>query len=473
MGVAVKKRKIDFTEGPIFFKTLKFVLPLMLSGLLQQLYNMADNIVVGQFSGDDLALAAVGCTASLNAIIVNMIISIGIGSGVVIAQAFGAKDYDYLGRAVHTAVTFAAIAGVCFGTIGFALARPALVLLGTDPVILEKAMLYFRIICLGIPAVCVYNYSAAILRAVGDSRTPFIALSTSGLANVLLNLFFVIVCDMSVAGVALATVIAQYGSAAVVVATLISRHEECYALSVKKLRIHKDILIRVLKFGIPSGIQSIIIGSSNALIQSGINTFPPAAVSAKTIAANFDGIVYAMINSFNHAIISIVAQNHGANQPKRINRAIFITLLQVTVIGVIISQTVIAFAEPLSKLYVSADNAERDAILAYSVELMSATLKFYFLLGIVEVFSGTLRGLGNSLTPMIIYVTGLCGTRLVWVNYVFPLEAFNSPRGLYLVYPVSWVLSMTMMGIALFIYIKHLKRVKEKRSKLLNLQEST
>ena len=458
MNATLKKRKIDFTEGPIFFKMLMFALPLMMTSLLQQLYNTADNIVVGRFSGDDLALAAVGCTSAMTSMMVNFVIGIGVGSGVVIAQAFGAKDYKYLSRAVHTAVTFSVIGGAVFGALGFIVARPALILLGTDPLILEKAVLYFRIICLGVPGLCVYNYAASILRAVGDSRTPFFALSLSGVLNVLLNLFFVIVCKMSVAGVALATIISQYASAVAVMWALISRRDECYAVSLKKLSIDRGILVRVLKFGIPAGFQSLIIGFSNALLQAAINTFPPAAVSAKTISMNFENIAYTMINSFHHTTISVVAQNYGAGQPKRIRRAFLFSLLQAAVFGIIITQIILLFAEPLASLYIDAGNEQREAILSYSIEFMTITLQYYFICGLMESFSGTLRGYGNSFVPMICSILGMCGTRILWVEFVFPLELFNNATGLYAVYPVSWTVTMILNATALGIYLLYKRR---------------
>ena len=250
------KKKYSFTEGPIFWKIAAFALPIMLTGILQILYNMADNIVVGQFSGDPDALGAVGSTTSLNNLIINFIMGIAGGTGVVVAQAYGAKRDTELSRAVHTSLIFSIFAGIAFGALGILISRPVLTLIGTQPDLIDKAVLYMRIICLGIPALSVYNFGAAILRSIGDSKTPLMLLSSSGILNVILNLFFVIICGMAVEGVAIATIISQYVSATAVLVVLINRRALSYGFSFSKLCFDGGIMKKILRFGIPAGISS-------------------------------------------------------------------------------------------------------------------------------------------------------------------------------------------------------------------------
>ena len=283
--MAKTNSKRDLTNGPLFVPMIQFVIPIILTGMLQIVYNMADNIVVGQYSGDNLALAAVGSTSSLSNLIVNLLMGIAGGAGVVIAQSYGAKAFDRLSKAVHTSMTFSIIGGVAFCLIGLLISAPALSIMGTKDELMSRAVLYMQIICLGIPATAVYNFGAAVLRSVGDSKTPLIILSSTGVINVLLNLFFVIVCKISISGVALATIIAQYVSAITVVYILIKRTGESYALNIKQLHIDKDTLKEILRLGLPAGFQGTLFSISNIILTSGINQLPTADISGKTIAS--------------------------------------------------------------------------------------------------------------------------------------------------------------------------------------------
>ncbi len=452
------KAKRDLTQGPLFGPIFFFVVPIILTGMLQIMYNMADNIVVGRFSGDDLALAAVGSTSSLSNLIVNLLMGIAGGSGVVVAQSYGAKEMEKLSRAVHTSMVFAFFGGIAFCILGLIISGPALTLMGTKSELMSRALLYMRIICLGIPAMSVYNFGAATLRSVGDSRTPLLILSLSGLTNVLLNLFFVIVCHMAVEGVAIATIVSQYLSAIAVVIILLKRTDAPYALDVKKLRIDKAILGRILQLGLPAGFQGTLFSISNIILTAGMNTLPTTDISGKTIAINIEGIVHTSMNSYLHASMTFTGQNYGAKKPERIKKAIFYTVLQVLIVGIVGGQILNLFGEPLASLYIDANDPNRDAVLAAALELMQFMLSVYFLCGIMDTLSGALRGLGYSTIPMIVSVGAICVLRAIWVFFVFPTEQFHSLIGIYTIYPISWSLGVVSMIVALLILYPKVKK---------------
>ena len=452
------KAKRDLTEGPLFLPMISFVIPVRLTGMLQMLYNMADNIVVGQFSGDGLALAAVGSTTSLSNLIVNLLMGIAGGAGVVIAQSFGARELERLSRAVHTSVVFSLIGGIAFCIFGLLISKPALTLMDTKDELMSRALLYMRIICLGIPASAVYNFGAATLRSVGDSKTPLFILSCSGLINVLLNLFFVIVLKMSVSGVALATIISQYISAVTVIIILFKRQEQPYALEVSKLKIDSEILKRILTLGLPAGFQGTLFSISNIILTAGMNTLPTTDISGKTIAINIESIVHTSMNSYLHAAMTFTGQNYGAKKPERIKKSIVYALIQVTVIGIVGGQLINLIAEPLAGLYIDPADPNREAVMASALQLMSFMLSVYFLCGIMDTLSGALRGLGYSMIPMIISIGAICILRALWVFFVFPTDRFHSLIGIYTIYPISWslgVIAMLLTIILLFKKVRH------------------
>lgn len=456
-----KKTKLDLTNGPLFLPMLSFVLPIMLTGILQILYNMADNIVVGQFSGDPYALGAVGSTSSITNLVLNFIMGIASGAGVVVAQSFGAKDDRALSRAVHTAMTFSVIGGLIFGAIGILISEPALKAMGTLPELQDNAVLYMRIICAGIPASAVYNYAATILRSVGDSKTPLIILSSSGIVNVILNLVFVIGFRMSVAGVALATILSQLLSAIVVVYILYRRKDKNYGLTFSKLGIEKAMLLRILRFGVPAGIQGSLFSISNVIITTAANSFTPAVVNAKTIAGNIDGLLYTALNSYMHASMTFTGQNYGAKKVDRIRKSTIYGVVQVLSIGTAIALVMLAFSKELSMLYIdkSADPQLNEEVLYYSVKILALMLPTYALCGMMETLAGALRGLGYSVTPMIVNLVGSCGSRILWVFLFFPMDAFHTITGLYLIYPISWILT----SIAHFIVLMTVWRKLQKQ----------
>lgn len=461
----LKNKRFSFTEGPMFFKMLLFALPIMATGILQTLYSMADNIIVGQFSGDPNALGAVGSTSSLTNLTINLLIGISVGTSVVVSQAFGAKNENMVSRVVHTALITGLIGGVAFMGIGFLVSKPALVLMGTREELLDGALLYFRIICIGIPATAIYNFGAAILRSVGDSKTPLIILSSSGLINVGLNFLFVIFCNMSVEGVAIATIVSQYLSAIAVIAVLFTRRDECYGFSPSKLSFDTSLFIRIIRFGIPSGIQSSIFSFSNVLLTSGINSLGSSAIKAYTISSNIDAITYTACNAFHQASLTFTGQNFGAGKPDRIKKVAFFSLLQVLVMSILIAQIELLFSDQLINLYISNSDAAKAEITQITKDLMLLLLSTYFICGLMDVLSGIMKGMGYAIIPMLISVTFICGFRIMWRFLVFPLPQFNTPTGLMLCYVFSW--SLTAIAFIPFIIAKivKLKRKKKQESR--------
>lgn len=461
------KRYAGITEGPIFSRMLLYSLPIMLTGILQLLYNIADNIIVGQFSGNPLALAAVGSTSSLGNLIVNLLMGIAGGAGVLVAQCYGAGQLDRLSRTVHTSMIFSLIGGILFSIVGFTFTRPALELMGTKPEIMEWAVMYLHIICIGIPASAVYNFGAAIFRSVGDSKTPLYILSSSGIINVILNLFFVIGCGMSVDGVAISTIIAQYISAIAVVFLLFIRKNEPYALDISKMKMDFGLLGRVLRMGLPAGLQSTLFSISNIILTGGVNTLPTTDISAKTIAINIEGIVYSSMNSYLHTAMTFTGQNFGAKKPGRIKKSILISVLQVAIIGFVGGQIILLFGRELASLYISPDDPNKEAVIAATVELMKFMLSTYFLCGVMDALSGSLRGLGYSLTPMIMSIGCICVLRSIWVFFFFPMPQFNSLVGIYTIYPISWLSAALLMGITLIFATRKI----DKKFSIINEQE--
>ena len=438
------KGKASLTEGPIFTRLLLFVAPIILTGVLQVMYNMADNIVVGRFSGDPNALGAVGSTASLTTMIVNIMLNLSAGAGVVIAQFYGAKDTEQVSRTVHTAMAFSAVGGVVCMTVGLVFARPLLTLMGTQEVFYEKAVLYMTIVCLGIPATSVYNFGAAVLRSIGDSKTSLYILATSGLVNVLLNLFFVLVCHMTVDGVALATIISQYISAVVVVIILMRRRGECYRLDLRRLRMEMRLIARIMRIGVPMALQSMLFSISNIIVTGAVNTFPPHVVSAKTIAFNIEGITYTVMNAFANASMTFIGQNYGARKFSRINKVFVYALIQVTAAGILVAQTEILFARPIASLYIGPDDPGRELIIAAVLEIFNIMLATYFLCGIMDVISGILKGLGYSVISMVASLIGLA-VRVAWLLFVTPTEKFHTIFGLFVSYTISWGLTILLL----------------------------
>ena len=442
-------KRAPATEGAIFTKLILFTLPIMLTGILQLLYNSADSIIVGRFSGDPNALGAVGSTGTATGLLINMLMGLGAGTSVLVSQFYGAKNHDGVSRVVHTSMTAALIGGVFILGLGELLAKPLLLLLGTKAELLPGALLYVRIIFLGVPASALFNFGAAAIRSIGDSRTPLIILASTGLLNVGLNLVFVIGCGMSVDGVALATVISQYVSAATIIIILM-RTKTSLKLSVRKLGINGVILRRMLRIAIPSAIQSSMFSISNMTITSSINTFSTDQVSGNAVASTIECFAYTSLNSYYVSTLTFVGQNYGAKKFSRTRRVLYCSLLQVTVVGLAVGAVILAFAEPLSLLFVDPSAPNAAAVIAASVEKLNIIMLSYVLCGYMETFTGFLRGWGYSLLPMISSVLCACVFRMFWASFIFPLEPFNNFLGLFMVYPISWILAILVQGTMSF-----------------------
>lgn len=439
----MKKNKfeINMTEGPIFGKLISFALPLCCSSVLQLMFNAVDIIVVGRFTGKE-ALAAVGATSALISLMTNLFIGISLGTNVMSARFFASgKDKD-LSETVHTSVTFALISGFFMVLVGQFLSRPALVIMGTPDNIIDKSVLYMRIYFAGMPFFMLYNYGSAILRAVGDTKRPLIFLVVSGAANAGLNIYLVSVWDMGVAGVAIATVISQVISCVLVLSCLF-RTQSAYRLSVKKLGIKAKRLVTILKIGLPAGIQSMVISLSNSLLQSSVNSFGDTAMAGYTAANNIFGFLYVSVNSVSQTCMSFTSQNFGAGKTDRMDRVLKECVAIQIVFPLVLGSFVYAFAPRLISIY----NTDADVI-AYGVEVLAYTAVPYFICGLMDLFPGALRGMGQATVPMVLSVLGTVGMRVLWIFGVFPHH--RTLTFLFVSYPVSWIVTMLMQVICLY-----------------------
>ena len=434
-----KKYEIDMTQGALLPKVLMFSLPLIASGVLQLLFNAADMVVVGQWAGKE-CLAAVGSTGSLINLMVNVFIGLSVGGSVAVARSFGANDPAAVHRSVHTAMSLAIIAGLAVGVLGFVFCRPLLKLM--DNPVLDLATTYMKIYFLGMPFNMVYNFGASILRAVGDTKRPLIYLTIAGVVNVILNLILVIVFHMNVAGVAIATVASQAVSAVLVVLCLMRSHGVVH-LELKELRIYKRQLIDIAKVGLPAGLQGSLFSISNVLIQSSVNGFGEVVVAANSAGGNLEGFVYTAMNAIHQAALTFASQNLGAGKIKRVRRSVLVCLLTVLAIGFIFGNLMLLCGKPLLSLYLddpsAIDPLTGITVLEYGIKRLSWMLPLYCLCGLMDVMVGTLRGVGYSIMPMIVSLTGACLFRVVWIMTVF--AANPTLDILYMSYPISWGLT--------------------------------
>ena len=410
-------------------------MPLILSGVLQLMFNAADMIVVGQFTGSK-ALAAVGATTFLINLQVNLFIGISIGANVAAAKSFGAKNDKDLTETVHTAVLMAIVIGVLMIFIGNLVAEPVLRLMGTPDDVIGDAVLYIRIYFCGMPALMLYNFGAAILRAVGDTKRPLYFLTLAGVINVIFNLFFVIVFDMGVAGVAIATVISQAISAILVLYCL-CRSEGTYRLYFRRLHIYPDKFFSILKVGLSAGFQSFLFNIANIMVQSSVNSFGSLVMAGNTAANNIEGFVYVTISSTSQTSISFISQNMGAKQYKRVKRIFWECVGITTVVAGGLGVSAYLFAPWLLRLY-----NQDPQVITYGITRLSVVAMSYALNGIQDVMASSFRGMGSPLMPMVVSLTGICLIRILWVLLVFPL--FRTREVLYLAYPVSWGITIIM-----------------------------
>lgn len=427
-----KSYEIDMCDGPLLSKILLFSVPLMMSGILQLLFNAADIIVVGRFAGSS-ALAAVGSTSSLINLLINVFVGLSVGVNVLVAKYYGGQREKDMSETVHTAVLTSLLSGLFLVILGGIAARPLLHLMGTPDDVLDQAVLYMRIYFLGMPVLMVYNFGAAILRAIGDTRRPLYFLFMAGVVNVALNLFFVIGLGMGVDGVGWATVISEHVSALLVLKSLMEA-PGALKLNLKELRIHPKKLKRIVKIGLPAGMQGAIFSISNVLIQSSVNSFGSIAMAGNTASANIEGFVYTAMNAVYQTNLSFTSQNLGGRKYSRINRIMYICLAVVTVVGITLGITAVLAGDLL--LGICSSDAQ---VLRYGMLRLEIICGTYFLCGIMDCMVGSLRGLGYSVIPMFVSLTGACGFRVLWVFTVF--AAYRSLDVLYLSYPVSWAIT--------------------------------
>ena len=429
-------RTMDMTQGRLLTQVLVFALPIMLSGILQLLFNAADTIVVGRFAGNE-ALAAVGSVGSLNNMIISLFIGLSVGANVLVARYTGSRNDRAVSDTVHTSVLLSLAGGVLLMIIGVALARPLLELMGSPEDVIDLAVLYVRIIFLGMPVQMLYNFCAAILRAVGDTQRPLYYLTIAGVVNVLLNLVFVILFHLSVAGVALATIISQAISALLVTRALL-KMEGPTRLFLNRLRIHPGKLREIIRIGLPAGIQSSVFSLANVVSQSSVNSFGSVVIAGNAASSNVGNFVYQAMNTFQQAITCFAGQNIGARKPRRIVSAMKVCMFWAVSFGLVLGMLSCVFGTQLLSLF-SAD----PAVIAAGMERQIIVCAPYFLCGMMDVMTGALRGIGYSLLPMIVSILGACAFRLFWVFTVF--AAYPTLPCLMLSYPVSWLLTFSVL----------------------------
>lgn len=443
------KYEIDMCSGSIMDKLISFSIPLMLSGILQLLFNAVDIIVVGRFTGSQ-ALAAVGSTTALINVFTNLFIGVSLGANVLAARFYASGREKEMSETVHTSITFALISGVVMVFVGLFFSKAALGLMDTPADVIGQAALYMRIYFAGMPFFMLYNYGAAILRAVGDTKRPLFFLIISGVLNIVLNLLFVIVFHLGVAGVAIATVIAQMLSCILVLRCLY-KSESSYQLRFSKLTLKGAYLKQIFQVGIPAGIQSTVINFSNVLLQSSVNSFGSIAMAGYTAANNIFGFLFTSINSVTQACMSFTSQNFGAGNWKRMDKVLRNCILLSVIVSVVLGGGAYVFGPELLKIYTS-----DAAVIQCGMEILLYTTVTYFMCGLMDLFPGALRGMGYSAVPMVLSVIGTVGTRILWIFMVFPKH--RSLDILFISYPASWLVTIVLQVICYFFVRKRVKK---------------
>lgn len=445
-------QKIDMLNGGIVKKIIVFTIPIMLQGILQNLYNSADLVIVGQFAGDN-ALSSVGATTTIFGVMLSLFLGITTGVDVISSLFFGKGDYEKVRKAIDTAVILAPILGIVCAIIGFFTARPILVLMNTPEAggVLDGATLYLKILMIGVPFTLLFNFCSAILRTSGETKKPFIYLMIAGIVNVLLNLVFVVAFNMGVEGVAIATVISQILSAMLILLNLI-RNNGLFSFNLRNVNFSWGIFGRMVLVGLPAGIQSCAFNVSNAFLQSGVNTFGNDAIAGSTAVATIENLLWVSLNSFVNAATTFVSQNVGANNLERARKSCIYTLFMTACMGIVIGLSAYLCGDMLLKIFI--DNNE--LAMQYGKDRYSITFPFYFLAGIMGVLPGAIRGFGSSLPPSIITIIGACGVRIVWIYTVFKM--YPNLTTLYLVHPITWVITVIALTINLVIAYKQTKK---------------
>ena len=430
-------------EGPLFPSVVRYTVPIILTSLLQLLFNAADLVVVGRVCGS-VSVAAVGSTGSLTNLMVNFFIGLSVGAGVCVAHGLGSREDTVVRNTVHTALLTALLSGLFLTVAGVSLSKAFLRIMGTPDNVLPLSAVYMRIYFGGITFSMVYNFCAAILRAAGDTQSPLLYLAIAGVVNVILNVFFVTVLHMNVAGVALATTISQGISAVLVTRTLMKRTDAC-RLELNQLRFHPVQLSKMLRIGVPAGIQSSLFSISNVLIQSSVNSFGDVFMSGSAASANIEGFVYASLNAFHQTAVNFIGQNAGAGKYRRVYRTLWICLGCVSVVGLVFGFTAWRFGRQLLGIYIT----DSQQAIEYGMVRQAFICLPYFLCGLMDVSTGALRGLGASVVPMVISILGVCAFRVFWIYTVF--QVYHTPQCLFFSYAVSWIITFLCQMAAFFL----------------------
>lgn len=440
--------RMDMTEGPLTTKIIKFTIPVMLSGILQLLFNTADVIVVGRFTGKT-ALAAVGSTGSLINLLVSLFMGLSIGTNVLVARFQGAKDDKAVSETVHTSIALGIVGGLILLIIGVVATRPLLEMMATPEDVIDQSTLYMRILFFGMPLNLILNFGAAILRAIGDTKRPLYYLTIAGVINLFLNIFLVTVFSLGVAGVAIATVISEGVSCGLILLCL--KHETgAIRLYFNRIKINPSKCIDIMKIGLPAGLQGCIFSISNVLIQSSVNSFGSTVMAGNTAASNIEGFVYVSMNSLHQTCISFTSQNFGAGKFKRIKKVLINCLVIVAITGLVLGNSAYFFG----KYLLSAYNNEAEVI-SYGLIRLSIISTMYFLCGLMDVMVGAMRGIGYSILPMIVSLVGACGLRIVWIYTVF--VKFRTLDILFISYPVTWTITFLSHLVCYYIVTRKYK----------------
>lgn len=451
----MKRLQGSLTEGPLLSNIILYTIPIILTSVLQLLFNAADLVVVGQYRGS-ASLAAVGATGAVTNLIINLFIGLSVGAGVSVAHGLGSKNDEAVHRTVHTALPAAIVSGLVLTVVGVSMAEQFLTWMGTPENILPLSTLYMQIYFGGMTFNMVYNFCAAILRAAGDTKSPLKYLTIAGVINVLLNLLFVAVFGMNVEGVALATTISQGVSAVAMVLVLMRRQDACH-LELKKLRFYKPQLMKMVRIGLPAGVQGSLFSISNVLIQSSINSFGDIVMAGNAASGNIEGFVYVTQNAFHQTAVNFVGQNLGAQQYDRVKKTLWTCLGCVSVAGLVMGLLVRSMGGVLLGIYI---NDSQEAI-QYGLLRMTYICIPYFLCGLMDVSTGALRGMGASVVPMIISVLGVCGIRILWIYTIFQIPQYHTPQCLYSSYTVSWVATFICQLIAFLIVFRRTAATRE------------
>lgn len=438
----------NMCEGPMFLNIILHTIPIILSSILQLLFNAADLVVVGRFCGS-ISVAAVGATGSITNLIICMFIGISVGASVVVAQSIGANDPVATHKAVHTAIPIAVIGGTLLTVVGIIISKSLLIIMGTPHNVLNLSTLYMRIFFCGMIFNMIYNFGAAILRASGDTKRPLLFLTLAGILNVVLNVIFVTVFNMNVAGVALATVISQALSAFLVMLSLI-RRDDVIGFSFKEMTLDKSSIKKMLVIGIPSGIQSSLFSVSNVIIQSSVNSFGDIFMSGNAAAANIEGFIFASMNSFHQSALNFSGQNYGAGKIDRVKKSLIICFSGAAVVGLVLGILSVVFGEQLLSIYIT----DSPLAINYGMQRMMIIALSYFICGLMDTTTGSIRGMGYSIVTMFITIIGACGLRVLWIYTIFQIPGFHTPQVLFLSYPISWTLTFIAEIIAFSIIYK-------------------